>query len=325
MNPTNPTRRITLERTFRASLAEVWALWTTAEGIASWWGPEGFTVTVQHLDLRPGGCLYYTMIATAPEMVAYMKQAGMPVEQPCKITYAEVVPYKRLTYINLVDFVPEVTAYDVATVVELHPTIEGVRMVLSLDPMHAPEWTQRAVMGWESELRKLAAQIALVAEARAPAPRITPVLWFDFNAEEAIAFYLSIFPEGRVLETSRYREGSRGPVGALLTATFEVAGQRLVALNGGPQYRFNEAISMMVRCETQEEVDELWARLTDGGSEGPCGWLKDRYGLSWQIVPTALYELLGDPDPAAAQRAMAAMFKMKKLDIHVLRAAHAGS
>lgn len=325
MNRPNPASRITLERTFRASLAEVWALWTTAEGIASWWGPEGFTVTVQHLDLRPGGALYYTMVATAPEMVAYMQQAGMPTEQPCKITYAEVVPYKRLSYIHLVDFVPEVTAYDTETVVELHPTAHGVRMVLTLDPMHAPEWTQRAVMGWESELGKLAARITALAPALTPAPQITPMLWYNFNAEEAVALYLSLFPEGRVLETSHYREGGHGPAGALMTVTFEVAGQRLIALNGGPQYRFTEAVSLMVRCETQEEVDTLWARLTDGGEEGPCGWLKDRYGLSWQIVPTALFEVLAHPDPAAAQRAMAAMFNMKKLDISALRAAAAGA
>lgn len=148
--------RITIERTFEATLQDVWDLWTTKEGIESWWGPEGFTVTVQELDLRPGGELRYTMTATAPEMVTFMKQANMPVAQPCTVRYTEIETRRRLAYVNLVDFVPGVAAYDVATVVELHADGGKVRMVLSLDPMHDPEWTKRATMGWESELGKLA-------------------------------------------------------------------------------------------------------------------------------------------------------------------------
>lgn len=148
--------RITLERTFEATLQDVWDLWTTKDGIESWWGPEGFTVTVQELDLRPGGELRYTMTAAAPEMVAFMKQANMPVAQPCTVRYTEIEPRRRLAYVNLVDFVPGVAAYDVATVVELHAEGGKVRMVLSLDPMHDTEWTKRATAGWESELGKLA-------------------------------------------------------------------------------------------------------------------------------------------------------------------------
>lgn len=149
--------RITLERSFVASLTEIWALWTTPEGISSWWGPEGFTVTVQALELRPGGVLLYTMTATAAPQIAFMQQHGMPLATHSKITYAEVVAPTRLRYLHAVDFVPGVTTYDVGTLLELSAEGDRVRMRLTLDPMHAPEWTQRAVMGWESELGKLEA------------------------------------------------------------------------------------------------------------------------------------------------------------------------
>lgn len=149
--------RITLERTYVASLEQIWSLWTTAEGIASWWGPEGFTVTVQAMELRPGGVLLYTMTATAELQIAFMRQHGMPLATQSRLTYAEVVSPTRLRYLHLVDFVPGVTAYDVGTLLELSAEGDRVRMRLTLDPMHSPEWTQRAVMGWESELGKLEA------------------------------------------------------------------------------------------------------------------------------------------------------------------------
>ena len=153
-------RRITIERFLAAPLAEVWALWTTAEGIESWWGPEGFTVTVQAMDVRPGGVLLYTMTATAAPQIAFMKQHGMPLSTGAKITYAETVPLTRLRYIHLVDFVPGVTAYDVGTLLELEAVGDRVRMRLTLDPMHDAEWTRRAAMGWESELGRLEALLA---------------------------------------------------------------------------------------------------------------------------------------------------------------------
>jgi uncharacterized protein YndB with AHSA1/START domain len=155
-----PRRRITLDRVYRADVAEVWDLWTTAEGIESWWGPGGFAVTVRKLDLRPGGELLYAMTAVDPPQVAFMKQAGMPLTQELRITFTEVVPFRRLGYVHLADFIPGVEPYDVATVVELHPVPEGVRMVLTFDAMHSDEWTQRAVMGWEGELGKLEAVLA---------------------------------------------------------------------------------------------------------------------------------------------------------------------
>jgi len=153
------TKRITLERVYQADLQDVWDLWTTKDGIESWWGPGGFTVTVHTIDLRPGGELLYAMTAIDPPQVAFMKKAGMPITQECRITFTEVVPLQRLAYIHLADFIPGVEPYDVATVVELQAVPVGVRMTLSLDPMHSDEWTQRAVMGWTSELEKLGALI----------------------------------------------------------------------------------------------------------------------------------------------------------------------
>jgi predicted 3-demethylubiquinone-9 3-methyltransferase (glyoxalase superfamily) len=157
--------------------------------------------------------------------------------------------------------------------------------------------------------------------------KIVTHLWFDNQAEEAANFYTSLFEDSKVTSVSHYEsDGPHGqPVGSAMVVNFQLAGQDFIALNAGPQFTFNEAVSLYVNCETQDEVDELWDKLTaDGGEAGPCGWLKDKYGLSWQIIPTALPELLGDPDPVKAQRAMEAMFTMTKIDIAALRAAHAG-
>jgi predicted 3-demethylubiquinone-9 3-methyltransferase (glyoxalase superfamily) len=144
---------------------------------------------------------------------------------------------------------------------------------------------------------------------------ITPCLWFDTEGEEAATLYTSVFPNSRITNVARYGSAGPRPEGTAMTVSFELDGKKFVALNGGPQYTFSEALSFQVSCETQEEVDHFWSKLSEGGEEGPCGWLKDRFGLSWQIVPTALPKLLGDPDPAKAQRVMAAMLNMKKIEI----------
>ena len=149
--------------------------------------------------------------------------------------------------------------------------------------------------------------------------KITTFLTFDGRAGEAVDFYTSIFPESRVTSERRYGKAGPGPEGELMTATFELAGQEFMALNGGPSFSFAQGISLFVDCETQEEVDELWNRLSDGGEPGPCGWLTDRFGVSWQVIPRALGELLSDPDPARAQRAMEAMLQMEKIEIEGLR------
>jgi predicted 3-demethylubiquinone-9 3-methyltransferase (glyoxalase superfamily) len=151
--------------------------------------------------------------------------------------------------------------------------------------------------------------------------KITPCLWFDTEGEEAATFYTGIFKNSRILQVSRYGPAGPRPEGMVMTVSFELDGHAFVALNGGPEFTFNEAISFQVSCESQEEVDEFWAKLSEGGEEGPCGWLKDKFGLSWQIVPTVLEELIGDPDPERSQRAMKAMLGMGKIEIAELQRA----
>lgn len=156
-------------------------------------------------------------------------------------------------------------------------------------------------------------------------PRITPSLWFDTRAEEAAEFYVSVFPNSRITRVSYYGEAGPRPAGTVLTVEFSLDGQPYVAINGGPEFTFDEAVSFMIDCADQEEVDHYWSRLVaDGGQESQCGWLKDKYGLSWQVVPAELGRLMNDPDPARAQRAMAAMLKMQKIDVAALRAAADG-
>src|SRR5258708_39720491 len=152
--------------------------------------------------------------------------------------------------------------------------------------------------------------------------KITTFLWFNNDAEEAINLYVSLFKNSKVLTVSRYGDAGPGPKGQVMTATFQLDGQQFMALNGGPLFPFTEAISLFVSCQTQEEVDSLWAKLTQGGEPGQCGWLKDKFGLSWQIVPTALVEMLGDRDAGKAKRVMEAMLKMSKIDIKVLKQAY---
>ena len=153
-------------------------------------------------------------------------------------------------------------------------------------------------------------------------PRITPFLWFDSQAEEAARFYVSIFKNSKIVKVARYGEAGPGPEGSVMTVVFELEGQEFIALNGGPQFKFTEAISFSVSCNTQKEVDEFWEKLSKGGEEGPCGWLKDKYGLSWQINPAILGEMLSDPDPKKSRRVMEAMLKMKKIDIAALKKAY---
>jgi predicted 3-demethylubiquinone-9 3-methyltransferase (glyoxalase superfamily) len=154
--------------------------------------------------------------------------------------------------------------------------------------------------------------------------RITPCLWFDNQAEEAAEFYTSVFPDSKITDIVRYGEAGPGEPGAVMTVVFTLNGQQYVGLNGGPMFSFDEAVSFQIHVESQEELDAYWTALTEGGEEGPCGWLKDRFGLSWQVTPIRLLELIQDPDPGRSQRAMAAMLQMKKIDIAAIEAAAAG-
>ena len=154
--------------------------------------------------------------------------------------------------------------------------------------------------------------------------KIIPNLWFDTEAEEAAGFYTSVFKNSRIVKVTHYTEAGPRPAGMVMTVEFECDGHRFVGINGGPQFSFDEAVSFQITCEDQDEVDYYWERLSDGGEEGPCGWLKDRYGLSWQVVPTGRDELFADPDPERARRAMEAMLEMRKLDVAALRRAADG-
>jgi predicted 3-demethylubiquinone-9 3-methyltransferase (glyoxalase superfamily) len=154
--------------------------------------------------------------------------------------------------------------------------------------------------------------------------RIAPCLWFDTEAEEAAEFYTSVFPNSRIVHVSHYGSAGPRPEGIVMEVEFELDGRSVLALNGGPQFRFTEAISLQADCKDQDEVDRLWETLSEGGEEGPCGWLKDRYGVSWQIVPSRMYELIADPDPERAQRAIAAMLQMGKIEIADLERAADG-
>jgi predicted 3-demethylubiquinone-9 3-methyltransferase (glyoxalase superfamily) len=154
--------------------------------------------------------------------------------------------------------------------------------------------------------------------------RIVTNLWFDTEAEEAAEFYTSLFENSRIVNVARYTEAGPRPAGMVMTVEFELDGQRFIGINGGPEFKFDEAISLMINCETQEEIDYYWERLTEGGQESQCGWLRDRYGLSWQVVPTGMDEVFSGPDPERARRAMEALLKMRKLDIAALRSAADG-
>jgi predicted 3-demethylubiquinone-9 3-methyltransferase (glyoxalase superfamily) len=155
-----------------------------------------------------------------------------------------------------------------------------------------------------------------------PVQKIVPSLWFDTQAEEAAKFYVSIFKDSKITTVTRYGSAGPRPEGMVMTVDFRLAGQDFNALNGGPDFKFTEATSLLVNCQTQDEVDDLWQKLGDGGEPGPCGWLKVRYGLSWQVVPVARGEMLSDPDPARSQRVMAAMLQMSKIDLAELHRAY---
>lgn len=158
-----------------------------------------------------------------------------------------------------------------------------------------------------------------------PQQKIVPSLWFDTEAEEAARFYVDLFDDARIVNVARYTEAGPRPAGTVMTVEFELNGQRFVGINGGPQFTFDEAVSFQISCKDQEEVDYFWSRLSAGGEEGQCGWLKDRFGLSWQVVPTGMEEIFSDPDPERARRAMEAMLAMKKIDIAEIRRAAAGA
>ncbi len=156
-------------------------------------------------------------------------------------------------------------------------------------------------------------------------PKVRPCLWFDTRGEEAATFYTTVFPNSRIVEVAHYGDAGPRSAGSVMTVAFELDGVPFLALNGGPEFTFDEAVSFEIECEDQEEVDHYWSRLTDGGEESMCGWLKDKFGVSWQVVPTALNELIADPDPDKSQRVMTAMLGMKKIEVAGLQRAYDGA
>src|SRR2546422_7250701 len=193
------------------------------------------------------------------------------------------------------------------------------RAMRSSSPAWRRAW-RRATTGWPTCWHRHCTPASNPKETQMQ--KITPFLWFDGNAEEAANFYVSIFKNSKVGRVTRYGDAGPGPKGTVMSVTFQLEGQDFYALNGGPQFKFTPAISLFVNCETQQEVDELWTKLSAGGREDQCGWLQDRYGLSWQIVPSLLGRLLGDKDPAKPNRVMQAMLQMKKIDIKGLQQAY---
>jgi predicted 3-demethylubiquinone-9 3-methyltransferase (glyoxalase superfamily)/uncharacterized protein YndB with AHSA1/START domain len=313
---------IVITRILDAPVELVWRAWTQPEHVMRWWGPKYYTSPFCKIDFREGGKYIFTM--RAPE-----NQGGQ--DSYTSGVYLKIVPMERLEFTQgLSDEngdridpaqigMPPDFPQEIRTVV----TFKRIREDMTELTITEYGWTPGqmyvySLAGMQQSIDKLAESLKKGSIIK----KITPFLWFDDQAEEAMNFYISIFKNSRILRITRFGDEVPGPKGKVMTATFVLDGQELMALNGGPEFKFNEAVSFFVNCETQEEVDELWEKLSEGGEKGECGWLKDKYGLSWQIVPTILGEMLNDPDPFKAKRATEAMLKMSKLDIAGLKQAY---
>jgi predicted 3-demethylubiquinone-9 3-methyltransferase (glyoxalase superfamily)/uncharacterized protein YndB with AHSA1/START domain len=306
-------REVVITRIFDAPRGLVFKAWTHPEHMARWWGPQGFTNPICELDARVGGA--WRIVMRSP--------AG--IEYPCGGVYREIVEPERLVFTNI------------ATDNEGNPVLDGLTTVIFAEHGGKTKLTlqTRAVAvvtyaaaylagmeaGWTQSLERLAEELAKSQgiEESNNMQKITPCLWFDGRTEDAANFYVSIFKNSRITAVSRYGDAGPGPKGGVMTVAFELDGQSFTGLNGGPMFKFTEAISMIVNCETQSEVDHYWEKLSAGGQTQQCGWLKDKFGVSWQIVPAALVALICDKDPVKSQRVMQAMLQMTKIDIASLR------
>ncbi len=314
MNPTTAPFRIT--RTFNAPRDLVWRAWTDMDHFARWFGPKGATCTAVTRDFRPGGMFHYSM--TLPDGKKVWGRA----------LYREIAPQDKLVWVNsFANEAGEIARHPFAdnwpqellTTVTFVP--DGDKTVITVEwiPLSATEAecqtfdANRDSMkgGWTGTFERLETFLVQIPRI-STGQKITPFLWFDGQAEAAARFYASIFPDSEITGVSP------------MIVNFRLAGLEFMGLNGGPMFQFNEAVSFFVSCTTQAEVDYYWEKLSAGGSVQQCGWLKDQFGLSWQIVPTALGELMGGPDPERSQRVMQAMLKMVKLDIAGLKAAAEG-
>ncbi len=270
------TTTFTFERTFNASLEEVWELWTTREGIEAWWGPDGFEVKVLELDLKPQGQLVYAQTAIAAPQMEFLKRAGMPLTTQARITYVEIVAPRRLHYIQLADFIPGTKPYDVNALVELSLRDGKVKMVLTHDTMHDERWTNLARMGWENE--------------PASSPRCWrhdddqahhyPFLWFDTQAQEAAKHYTRIFPRSKVTGVAHDAQGR------VMTVSFSLNGNRFTALNGGPHFTLNPAILLVVTFARRSASSTRCGRsCSPAASPASAAGPTDKFGVSWQVIP----------------------------------------
>jgi predicted 3-demethylubiquinone-9 3-methyltransferase (glyoxalase superfamily)/uncharacterized protein YndB with AHSA1/START domain len=314
-----------IERTFRASLDELWQQWTTKEGFESWWGPEGFQVQVHQLEARPGGLLHYDMIAVGAAEIAAMQQMGWGTSHAVRARFSEIRQPERLVITSVVDFVPGVAPYESTIAVDFFPSGDTVRMVVTLERMHDEELTRRAILGFTSQLRKLEKRFHTQADT-VLAQRIAPCLWYAKDAVAAARFYASVFPDSHVdVVTTLPVDTPSGPAGTVELVHFTVLGQKFVAMSAGEHHPFNDAISLVVLCGSQAELDRYWNLLLDsGGRPQACGWIIDRYGVRWQIVPRVLFEMIGAADRATAARAAAARLTQVLLDLAALQAAFEG-
>jgi predicted 3-demethylubiquinone-9 3-methyltransferase (glyoxalase superfamily)/uncharacterized protein YndB with AHSA1/START domain len=305
-----------ISRTFAAPLARVWRAWTDMEQFSDWFGPKGVTCTAVKRDFRPGGLFHYKMVSANGS------------ESWGRALYREIVPQEKLVWVNSFSNpagevarppFPQEWPREMLTTVTFVAKAEQTEVTVEWIPLNATDEEQKTFDGardgmkggWSGTFEQLEAFLAQTPML-STGQKITPFLWFDGQAEAAARFYASIFPDSEVTGVSP------------MIVNFRLAGLEFMGLNGGPMFKFTEAVSFFVSCETQAEVDYYWDKLSEGGTIQQCGWLKDKFGLSWQIVPTALGELMGSPDPERSQRVMQAMMQMVKLDIAGLKAAAEG-
>ena len=302
-------------------------------------GPKGFKVIASKMDLRVGGTYHYGM--QTPNGGAMWG----------KFTYREIVPQEKLVFINsFSDEKGGITRHPSSATWPLEMlstfTFEDLpggktKFTVRWSTLNATAEEQKTfdtmhdsmTQGWSGTMEQLAAYLASGEidggnTMQIAAKTITPCLWFDTQAEEAAKFYCSVFKNSKITSISRYPDAGQDvhhkPAGSVMVVAFELDGQPFTALNGGPQFKFDEAVSFQVYCDTQAEIDYYWNALTKGGQEGPCGWLKDKFGLSWQVVPSAIPKMMTDPDAKKSARVMNAFMKMKKLDLATLERAYEG-
>lgn len=326
-SPSTPTEAgastLTIERTYRARIDDLWELWTTKEGLESWWGPEGMRCEVHVIEPHAGGRLHYSHTAVAPAQIAVLTQMGMATSNLVRARFTEMKPHERLCITERVDFVPGVPAYETTIAVDFLPAGDGVRMVVTIQRMHDQRFTRMAMVGLLSQITNLEGRLG---RQGSPIQRIVPHLWFSREAQEAARFYVSVFPDSRIDRvTALPADSPSGAAGTVEVVEFTLFGQAFMAISAGPHDAFNDAVSFLVRCSSQAEIDRYWnALLQDGGKPVACGWLIDRFGVRWQVVPSILGELIGAADKAAAKGAMQTLLKQVKVDVAALQSAFVG-